>query len=297
VDVLVYVLQQAINGLTLGSIYALTAIGLSMVYSLLRLINFAHGDLLMIGAFASLALGQGRAGPLSYAAAILIPLAAVALLGMGIERVAYRPIRKTPEVTALIVSLAVSVIIQNLFVMTVTAQPRRFALPEFLTRIEVIGPLIVSRTAMLTVASAAVLLLLLQVFVTRIRLGIAMRACADDVDAVELMGADSNRVIMAAFGIAGALAAVGGIMLGGLYGRIDPFMGFLPGLKAFVAAVLGGLGSLPGAMLGAYVLGFAEIFFVGMLPPVFSGFRDAMVFALLILILLIRPQGLLGSRG
>jgi len=295
VDFLVYVLQQSINGLTLGSIYALTAIGLSMVYSLLRLINFAHGDLLMIGAFASLALGRGDA--LSYAAAILIPLAAVALLGMGIERVAYRPIRKTPEVTALIVSLAVSVIIQNVFVMTVTAQPRRFALPEALTRIEVLGPLVINRTAILTVGSAAVLLVLLQLFVTRVRLGIAMRACADDVDAVELMGANSNRVIMVAFGIAGALAAVGGIMLGGLYGRIDPFMGFLPGLKAFVAAVLGGLGNLPGAVLGAYVLGFAEIFFVGMLPPVASGYRDAMVFALLILILLVRPQGLLGSRG
>lgn len=292
-DLLLYLAQQSVNGLTLGSVYALTAIGLSIVYGLLRLINFAHGDLLMAGAYLALALIT--AGGLPFAAAAALPIAAVGLLGMGIERVAYRPIRQAPEVSALIVSLAVSVFIQNLFVVTVTAQPRSFRLPEALTGIVLLGPFLVNRMAIVTVSVAALLLALLQLFVTRTRTGIAMRACADDLVAVKLMGANTDRIIMLAFGIGGALAAASGIMLGGLYGRIEPFMGFLPGLKAFVAAVLGGLGSLPGAVLGGYLLGFAEILFVGLLPPVFSAYRDALVFGLLIVILLVRPRGLLGT--
>ncbi len=291
-DLLVYVAQQSVNGLTLGSVYALAAIGLSMVYGLLRLINFAHGDLLMVGAYAALALlSTGHV-----AAAAVLPVAAVALLAMGIERIAYRPIRQAPEVAALIVSLALSVLIQNVFVATVTAQPRTFRLPEAVTGIVLVGPLIVNRMAIVTVAAATLLLVALELFVTRVRIGIAMRACADDLVATKLMGADTNRVIMVAFGIAGALAAAAGTLQGGLYGRVDPFMGFLPGLKAFVAAVIGGLGSLSGAVLGGYVLGVAEIFFVGLLPPAFSAYRDALVFGLLILVLLARPGGLFG-RG
>lgn len=290
-DLLLYLAQQGINGLTLGSVYALAAIGLSMVYGLLRLINFAHGDLLMVGAYAALAfLATG-----SPAAAALAPVVAVGLLAMGIERAAYRPIRQAPEVAALIVSLALSVLIQNLFVMTVTAQPRSFRLPAALSGVVVLGPLVVHRMAIVTVVAAAALLAVLQLFVTRTRVGIALRACADDLTAVKLMGANTDRLIMLAFGVAGALAGAAGTMLGGLYGRIDPFMGFLPGLKAFVAAVLGGLGSLPGAVLGGYLLGLAEILFVGLLPPAFSAYRDALVFGLLMLVLLARPQGLLGT--
>jgi branched-chain amino acid transport system permease protein len=290
VDLLVYVAQQSINGLTLGSVYALAAIGLSMVYGLLRLINFAHGDLLMVGAYAALALlSIGRVG-----LAATVPMAAVALLAMGIERAAYRPIRQAPEVAALIVSLALSVLIQNLFVMAVTAQPRTLRLPEAVTGVALVGPLVVNRTGVVIVAATALLLVALQLFVTRVRIGLAMRACADDLVTTRLMGADTNRVIMAAFGVGGALAAAAGVLLGGLYGRIDPFMGFLPGLKAFVAAVIGGLGSLPGAVAGGYVLGCAEILFVGLLPPAFSAYRDALVFGLLILVLLVRPGGLFG---
>lgn len=290
-DLLLYLAQQGINGLTLGSVYALAAIGLSMVYGLLRLINFAHGDLLMVGAYAALAFLATR----SPAAAAIAPVVAVGLLAMGIERAAYRPIRQAPEVAALIVSLALSVLIQNLFVMTVTAQPRSFRLPGALSGVAVLGPLVVHRMAIVTVVSTAALLAALQLFVTRTRAGIALRACADDLTAVKLMGANTNRLIMLAFGVAGALAGAAGTMLGGLYGRIDPFMGFLPGLKAFVAAVLGGLGSLPGAVLGGYLLGLAEILFVGLLPPAFSAYRDALVFGLLMLVLLARPQGLLGT--
>jgi branched-chain amino acid transport system permease protein len=293
VDLLVYVAQQSINGLTLGSVYALAAIGLSMVYGLLRLINFAHGDLLMVGAYAALALlSAGRVG-----LAATLPMAAVALLAMGIERAAYRPIRQAPEVAALIVSLALSVLIQNLFVMTVSAQPRTLRLPEAVTGVAVVGPLVVNRTGVVIVAATALLLVALQLFVTRVRIGLAMRACADDLVTTKLMGADTNRVIMAAFGVGGALAAAAGVLLGGLYGRIDPFMGFLPGLKAFVAAVIGGLGSLPGAIAGGYVLGCAEILFVGLLPPAFSAYRDALVFGLLILVLLVRPGGLFGRAA
>ena len=293
-DLALYLAQQLVNAVSLGSVYALSAIGLSLVYGVLRLINFAHGDLLALGAYAALALLAAPRLPLG--AALLLPVALVGAVGLAVERVAYRPIRRAPEVNALIVSLALSVIVQNLLVMTLTAQPRPFHLPPQLAGLLLLGGVVVSRMALLTTALAVGLMTALHLMVYRTRVGTAIRATAEDRDAAELMGIPTDRVIGLTFALGAALGGFAGVMLGGQYGRIDPFMGFLPGLKAFVAAVLGGLGSVPGAILGGYLLGFGEILFVGLLPPALSGYRDAFVFTLLILILLLRPQGVLAGR-
>ena len=286
-----YIGQQIVNGLNQGSIYALVAIGLTIVYGILRLINFAHGDLLMVGAYLSLALLLNSALPLG--AAVLVPMIVIGAVGILVERVAYRPLRGAPEVAMLITSLAVSSILQNGTVMTLTAQPRAFRLPQGLIALHDVGGISFSTLNVLTVGVAIGLMLLLTLFVTRTRVGIAMRACAENLQAARLMGININQVIAYAFAIGSALAAVAGFMWAGRFGEIEPFMGFLPGLKAFVAAVIGGIGNIPGAVLGGYLLGFAEVFFVGFLPPAFSGYRDAFVFALLLLVLLVRPHGLL----
>jgi len=292
-----YLLQQAINGMTLGSIYALTAIGLSVVYGILRLINFAHGDVFMVGAYAALLLLAAAGG--NFWLALFGAAVGAAVLGILIERAAYRPIRQAPEVAALITSLAVSILLENAAIMVFTAQPRTFIVPGWLTELHMVRGLLFNTLTVITVITAAVLMVGIHLFVTRAKAGIAMRACAQNLVVAEMMGIDTSRIIMLAFAVGSALAAVAGAMLGAQYGRIDPFVGFLPGLKGFVAAVIGGIGNIPGAVLGGYVLGFAEIFFVGLLPPEFSGYRDAFVFLLLILVLLVRPQGLLavGERG
>ena len=286
-----YVAQQIINGLSLGSIYALVAIGLTIVYGILRLINFAHGDLLMWGAYLALALLLNTVLPV--VAAVLIPMIVIGGVGMLVERLAYRPLRGAPEVAMLITSLAVSTVIQNSTVMTLSAQPQAFRVPKELTGLHTVAGVSFSTLNALSVGVAIGLMALLTLFVTQTRVGIAMRACAENLRAARLMGIDINRVITYAFAIGSALAAAAGFMWASTYGQIDPFMGFLPGLKAFVAAVIGGIGSIPGAMLGGYLLGFAEIFFVGFLPPDFSGYRDAFVFGLLLIVLLIRPHGLI----
>lgn len=294
-SLIAYLAQQLINGVTLGSIYALTAIGLSIVYGILRLINFAHGDVLMIGAYCGLlVLAAGQGG---FWFALAVAAVTAALLGIVIERAAYRPIRGAPEVAALITSLAVSILLENAAIMGFTAQPRTFVVPGWLTALHDVGGLLFNTLAVITVLTAVALMIALQVFVTRMKAGVAMRACAQNLLVTEMLGIDTSRIIMLAFAVGSALAAVAGVMLGAQYGRIDPFVGFLPGLKAFVAAVIGGIGSIPGAVLGGYILGFAEILLVGLLPPELSGYRDAFVFLLLILMLLARPQGLLLGRG
>ncbi len=286
-----YILQQFVNGLNLGSIYAMVAIGLTIVYGILRLINFAHGDLMMVGAYLTLALLLNEIFP--FGVAILIPMLVIGGLGIVVERLAYRPLRGAPEVAMLITSLAVSSVIQNGATMTVTAQPRAFRLPEYLVKPHFVAGARFSMLNIMTVASSIILMLLLTLFVTRTKLGIAMRACAENLKAARLMGININQVIAVAFAIGSALAAAAGFMWAGKAGEIEPFMGFLPGVKAFVAAVIGGIGSIPGAVLGGYLLGFAEIFFVGAMPEGYTGYRDAFVFALLLLILLIRPYGIL----
>lgn len=289
-----YIFQQFINALNMGSIYALVAIGLTMVYGILRLINFAHGDMMTVGAYLALAALTTLALPAW--AALIIPMFVVAALGILIERLAYRPLRGAPEVAMLITSLAISSLIEHGATMTLTAQPRPVRLPAGLTqRIEALG-LNFSVMDIVIIALAIVLMIALTVFVQRTTLGIAMRACSENVRVTQLMGVDVNQVIAVAFAISAGLAAAAGVLWSGKFGIVDPFTGFVPGLKAFVAAVIGGIGNIPGAMLGGYLLGFAEVFFVAFIPPEVSGYRDAFVFVLLLVVLLVRPSGLLGAR-
>ncbi len=286
-----YLLQQLLNGLMLGSLYALVAIGFSLIYSILRLINFAHGDLLMVGAFA--ALGTAALGGPWWAVAAIV-VASGALAGIAIERVAIRPLRGMPQVTGFPTTLAVSVAIENLALILFTGQPRTFPVPELLRGQLELGPVRATRVDLVIILSTWLLLLVLLAVVRWTRFGRAMRALADNLLAARLVGVDVDRTILFAFALGSAFAAYAGLLWGGRFGQVDPLMGFAPGLKAFVACVLGGVGSLAGAVLGGYLLGFAEVLFVGLLPPAYSGLRDAFVFAGLILLLLFLPNGLLG---
>jgi branched-chain amino acid transport system permease protein len=284
-----YLFQQLVNGLALGSLYALVAIGFSMIYGIVRLINFAQGDLVMIGAFTTLALAAaGTPWPLTLA----IVLAVGALAGATIETLVFRPIRGAPQVTGFIATLAVSVIIQNTTLMLLSGQQRNFLFPAEMRARVAFGGVSASVTDLVIIGVTLVLIAALFLVVQRTRFGIAMRATAENLMAARLMGIAVNRTILAAFAIGSALAAVAGLLWGGKFGQIDPLMGLVPGLKAFVACVIGGVGSIGGAMLGGYLLGMAEVLFVGLMPQAFAGYRDAFVFGLLILVLLVKPSGL-----
>jgi branched-chain amino acid transport system permease protein len=289
-----YIAEQLVNGLILGSMYALVAIGFSMIYGIIRLINFAHGDIVMVGAFVT--LGLVISGRISFPVIIILVILAGALMGILIERAAFRPMRGAPQVTGFITSLAVSILLQNLGILLLTAQPRNFFCPDYLQTIFHLGSVSL-RTIDLSIVIIAVVLMAFLVFLVRAtRLGMAMRATAENLNVALLMGININRIIMLAFAIGSGLAGVAGMMWGARYGQIDPLLGFVPGLKAFVAAVIGGVGSITGAMLGGYLLGFAEVLFVGLLPPIYSSYRDAFVFIILILILLVSPTGFLGRK-
>lgn len=287
-----YILSQVANGLILGSMYALIAIGFSMIYGIVRLINFAHGDIFTVGAFTTLV--SISALNLPFPVVVVVVVAVGALSGILIERVAFRPMRGAPQVTGFIASLAVAIFIENLAVMTITAQPRSFQVPDYLNTLIAFGGLKVRAVDFVIIALSIILMVALVVFVRFTKTGVAMRATAENYDVARLMGININRMIMLAFAIGSGLAAAGGLMWGSKYGQISPAMGLLPGLKAFVAAVIGGVGSIPGAVLGGFLLGLSEVLFVGLLPPEFSGYRNAFVFAALILVLLVMPNGLLG---
>jgi branched-chain amino acid transport system permease protein len=290
-----YFIQQMVNGLILGSMYALVAIGFSMIYGIVRLINFAHGDIVMIGAFTTLALMESA--PL-----VPFPLVAVcvALVGCGagilIERISFRPMRGAPQVTGFIASLGISIMLQNLGILFLTAQPRNFTFPHYMQTMIQAGPASFRVVDIVIFLSAVLLMVALIFMVQKTKLGIAMRATAENLDVARLMGININRTIMATFAIGSGLAAIAGLMWGGKFGQIDPLMGYIPGLKSFVAAVIGGVGSIPGAILGGFILGISEVAFVGFLPPIYSSYRDAFVFGTLILILIALPNGLLGKN-
>lgn len=289
------ILQQCINALSLGSVYALTAIGLAMVFGILRLINFAHGDLMMLGAY--IALGLTFVGVPLWAIA-LITAALVALAGALMERIAYRPLRGAPDVAMLLTSFAVTIFLQNAALLLVSPRSRAFPTPPALQEPwQPFGALVVSRLDLTTIGVTIVLLLLLTMFVTRTTLGISMRAASTDLVGAQLVGVNLNKVILTAFVIGSALAGVAGIIWGMRAGKIDPFMGFRPVLLAFVASVIGGFGSLPGAVLGGFTLGMLEIMLQAFLPSGLSSYRDAFVFLTLILVLLLRPNGILGSTA
>ncbi len=287
-----YVTQQIINAIALGSLYALVAIGLSMIFGILRMANFAHGDMMMVGAFATLVLGQMG---LSFAWAVVGGIAIGALAGVIVERVAYRPVRGSPEVTLLLTSFAVTYILENLGILIFTSSAHNFPLPDWMNNAFQLadGQITFTQINILTVILTAVALGALGWFVTKTDLGLGMRAAAEDMGAAHLVGLDVNRLIIVAFAIASGFAALGGVLWSAQSGVVSYSMGFTPLLKAFVAAIIGGFGSIAGALIGGYLLGALEILIVAFLPSEVSPYRDAIVFTLLIAFLLFRPNGLL----
>ena len=293
-------LQQLINGLALGSIYALIALGYTMVYGVLRFINFAHSDVLMLGAFAAFFLAPMLGSvlpPQSYPGAMAVVIAAAvicAAIGILIELLAYRPLRNRPKLTVLITAIGVSLFIeftcQHGAVLGANTRPFPKLVPEQNFHL---GSLIVSSQDILVPVVTAALLAMLWLIVQRTRIGMAMRAVSFNPQAAALMGVNINRVISFTFGLGSALAAVAGILYAMKSPGIEPLMGIQPGLRAFIAAVVGGIGNLPGAALGGLLLGLLETF-AGGIPGV-SNYRDGIAFAILILILMFRPAGLLGE--
>ena len=287
-----FFIQQAINAVSIGSVYALMAIGLAMVYGILRLINFAHGDLIMVGSYATLFLTfQG----LPFWLAAVVGIAASGLTGLVMERIAYRPIRGAQDVAMLLTSFAVTIFLENMGILLFSPSSRPFSAPGFMSSAITFGALRVNSVDIIAIVVAGVLMVSLTFFITRTELGTSMRAVSQDLLASRLMGINTNKVFITAFGIGSLLAGVVGIIWSVRVGKIDPLMGFYPVLKAFVASVIGGLGSLPGAVLGGYILGILEIVLQGILPASLTPFRDAFVFSILIILLLFRPNGLLGS--
>ncbi len=281
-----YITQQIINAVALGSLYALVAIGLSMIFGILRMTNFAHGDMMMVGAFGTLVLQFLNLG---FGWAVVGGIGIGALAGVIVERVAYRPVRGAPEVTLLLTSLAVT----SILIFTSSAQ--NFPLPEWLDSAFQLfdGQITFTQINLLTVALTAVALAALGWFVTRTDIGLGMRAAAEDMGAAHLVGLDVNRLIVVAFAIASGFAGLAGVLWAAQSGVVEPHMGFTPLLKAFVAAIIGGFGSIAGALIGGYLLGALEVFIVAFLPSEISPYRDAIVFILLIGFLLFRPNGLL----
>ena len=287
-----YIIQQVINAVALGSLYALVAIGLSMVFGILRMTNFAHGDMMMVGAFATLLLG---ATGLPFGWAVIGGIVAGALAGIIVERAAYRPVRGAPDVTLLLTSLGVTYILENLGILLFTSSPQNFPIPEWLNGSYQFldGMVTFTQINLLTIGLTLVSLLALGWFVTRTDVGLGMRAAAEDMAAAHLVGLDVNRLIIVAFAIASGFAGLAGVLWAAQAGVVQPNMGFTPLLKAFVAAIIGGFGSIAGALVGGYLLGALEIGIVAFLPSGLSPYRDAIVFALLIAFLLLRPNGLL----
>lgn len=283
-------IQQLINGLALGSVYALLALGYTMVYGIIQLINFAHGEIYMIGAFAGYYASSVLGLPLL--PTLLIAMIASALLGILIEKIAYKPLRKSPRIALLITAIGVSLFLQNIMSKFVGTAPKHF--PELinLEPITFLGLNLDWKTIFMFAVSA-LLVLLLQFIVYKTKVGKAMRAASYDIEAASLMGINVNNTISLTFAIGSALAGIAGVLVAISYPSITPFIGVMPGLKAFVAAVLGGIGSIPGALIGGLSIGLLETLSKAYISTTFS---DAIVFGILIVILLIKPAGLLGKK-
>jgi branched-chain amino acid transport system permease protein len=286
-------LQQLTNAASLGSLYSLIAIGYTMVYGILRLINFAHGDVFMLGAYFAFYLVASAVMP--WWVAFLVAIAITSLFGISLERVAYRPLRDSPRISLMISAIGASFLIENLGVVIFGGRPKSFAsIPLFDTVVN-FGSVSVLSVSLFIPVITIVMLVLLLFLVNRTKTGMAMRAVSTDVEAARLMAIDVNKVISYTFGIGSALAALGGIMWTMKYPQLNPLMGIMPGLKCFIAAVIGGIGNIGGAVLGGFLLGFIEIMVAAFLPAL-TGYRDAFSFILLILVLLLKPSGLLGKK-
>jgi len=286
-------LQQLINGVSLGSLYGLIAIGYTMVYGILRLINFAHGDVLMVGcyfAFYAILIFS-----LPWYFSFLIAIFLTAVLGIVIDRGAYLPVRKAPRISALITAIGVSFLLENLVLVIFGGRPKAFYRPPLFGKVIEWGDLHFLTLSLWIPFITLVSILLLLLVIYRTRAGMAMRAISRDMETVRLMGVDLNRITSITFALGSALAAAGGILWALKFPQIDPYMGIIPGLKAFVAAVLGGIGNVIGAALGGFLLGLLEIMLVALMPGL-GGYKDAFAFLILIGILLFRPVGIMGEK-
>ncbi|MEO6694424.1 MAG: branched-chain amino acid ABC transporter permease [Ignavibacteria bacterium] len=289
-------IQQLINGLSLGSIYALIALGYTMVYGILKFINFAHGEIFMLGAFfgyyLSRALGVDSPDIPMAIVIMILTMVATALIGVIIEKLAYKPLRNSSKLTVLITAIGVSLFLQYSGQLIFGADPKSF--PTIIENVSfnILGATIGSNQIVVLV-SALILMLALRFIVMNTKMGIAIRAVSNNLTAASLMGININNVISFTFVIGSSLAGAAGILYSINYPSIDPLMGMLPGLKAFIAAVLGGIGNFPGASIGGLIIGLVETFTVGYLSPTY---RDAISFAILIIILLVKPTGLFGKK-
>ena len=288
-------IEQTINGLQTGSIYALIALGYTMVYGIVKLINFAHGDILMVGAYATLiAVSHGM--PLIVA--IVLSMILCAFLGVVIDFLAYRPIRKAPKISALITAIGMSFLLESLALIIFGANPRvidQKYIPGFLSNNNKIsiGFLSISMLTIFVIVVTSICMIALNLFIKNTKLGKATRAVSQDTGAAQLMGINVNKTIAITFAIGSGLGALGGALYAIVYPQIEPYMGMLPGLKAFIAAVFGGIGSIPGAMVGGYVLGLLEAYVKG---SSLTTWANPIVFGVLILILIFRPNGLFGKN-
>jgi branched-chain amino acid transport system permease protein len=291
-------LQHTINGLALGSIYALVALGYTMVFGVLQLINFAHGDIFMVGSFIGLYFIRfviPNAEPSIFTAimVILVAMAGSAFVGVIIEKFAYRPLRKAPRINILITAIGVSLLLEYGGQLVFGASPQFF--PNILPRqnIDLGGNILLDSNQITIFIVSFVLMQILQFLVFKTQFGRSMRAISHSLETANLIGINVNKVILITFIIGSSLAGAAGVLYGVAYPKIDPLLGLLPGLKAFIAAVLGGIGNVTGAVVGALILGLSETYVAGYLS---STYRDALAFVILILVLLLRPAGLLGSK-
>lgn len=288
--IIVQFFQQIINGISLGSIYALIALGYTMVYGIMRLINFAHGDIYMLGAYVGFFVTTQL--QLGFFPALICSMVVIGITGVLIEKLVYKPLRSSSKISILITAIGMSLFIEYTTMYFLTPQPRTFP-PVLPNTIFHLGDIIVSFQQLVILGSTVVLMLLLWYIVQYTKMGKAMRAVSYDTDAALLMGINVDHVISFTFALGSALAGAAGVLVGIYYNTIDPLMGIMPGLKAFIAAVLGGIGIIPGAMMGGLILGVVEALVSGFIS---STFRDAAAFGILIVILLIKPTGLLGKN-
>jgi branched-chain amino acid transport system permease protein len=283
--------QQLINGIALGSTYALIALGYTMVYGIITLINFAHGEIYMVGAFVGLFATSIL--KVNFLVAMLIAMVVCILLGVFVERIAYRPLRKSSRLSALISAIGVSIFLSTLAQMLFGANAKGYPEGVFPVKQITIGSAEISTLQLLIIAISATLMIALEFIVHKTKIGKAMRATSEDYNTAALMGINVNMVISFTFALGSALAAAGGVLVGLLFNAVSFNMGLMAGLKAYAAAVLGGIGSIPGAMLGGMLLGVTEVAGVAI---GFSSYRDAIAFAILVLVLLVKPTGLLGRK-
>lgn len=287
---LVEFFQQLINGLSLGSVYALIALGYTMVYGIIGLINFAHCDIYMVGAYIGFFVSTSLHLP--FIPTLLVAMLGSAIAGVLVERIAYKPLRKSSSITLLITAMGVSLLLENAFNAFFGGSPRSYPHDILAQKTISIGPVRTDSLHLIILLTSVVLMLLLQIVIYKTKIGKAMRATSADKDAAALMGINVNATISATFAIGSALAGAAGVLVGILYNSIDPYMGIQPGIKAFTAAVFGGIGLIPGAFLGGLVLGVIETFVTAWYSPL-SG---AIGFIVLIIILIIKPSGLLGKK-